>query len=187
MPYRYLSLTKYFLQCRRILHLRHWFRKEWRWQKSICSRWSTKKYNSRKKKLQEIKNGVCRSIRFHRGRLILDSNISSTFKHYDIRVYTFQLNIKDKLSDIMIKVSHSLIARNEPVQPVLDDLTPSHSFTTVKIYRDCGNDDICQADLRLESNLWVHHWSLWTFWIVNKVFNHNSSAKHIQPMRYWRG
>lgn len=97
-----------------------------------------------------------------------------------VEEYAFlEVNIKDKLSEIQIKVSHSLIEKYGPVQPVLDELQPSSSVASVKIYRDCGDDDICQADLRLESVLsttQVYAGRSWPFVLEQRIQNKGEPA-----------
>ncbi|XP_077975850.1 integrin alpha-V-like [Styela clava] len=64
-----------------------------------------------------------------------------------------KVDVRDKLSDILVKVSHSLFERDQPVEPVLNQLKLAYASSRVKIFKDCGDDDICQADLRVTSAL----------------------------------
>lgn len=64
-----------------------------------------------------------------------------------------QVDVRDKLSEIKVRVAHLLVEEDKPIQPILNQFKPAYSDTQVKIFKDCGTDDICQANLQLESTL----------------------------------
>ena len=66
-----------------------------------------------------------------------------------------QDEIRDKLSPIEITVEYFLYEKDEPVQPVLDLLAGTTSSTEAEIFKDCGADEVCIPDLKLQSSLYA--------------------------------
>jgi len=64
-----------------------------------------------------------------------------------------QNNIRDKLSPFIIDIEYSLREQNIEVEPVLNALSPTSGQIEVKIFKDCGSDDICQPDLNHQVTL----------------------------------
>ena len=57
------------------------------------------------------------------------------------------------MSPFVVQVSFGLVERNVEVEPVLNKLAASTAEVHAVIFKDCGADDVCNPELKLDADL----------------------------------